>query len=68
KGIRKNATEISDGVFRQEQWPSFRGLLRTDNPNTYTVGSTVKHLNREYTKGVVSPDGVVRPFVFADSL
>ncbi|MBA7474034.1 hypothetical protein ES707_09381 [subsurface metagenome] len=66
KGIRKNATQISKGVFRQEQWPSFRGLLRSGEPETYTVGSTVKHLNREYTKGTVSPDGVVVPFVFAD--
>ncbi|GAI80337.1 unnamed protein product, partial [marine sediment metagenome] len=55
KGIRKNATEISKGVFRQELWPSFRGLLRSGEPETYTVGSTVKHLNREYTKGIVSP-------------
>lgn len=67
KGIRKNATQISEGVFRQEQWPSFRGLLRSNDPNTYTVGSTVKHLTREYTKGVVNTDGVVVPFVFADS-
>jgi len=66
KGIRKNATQITDGVFRQEQWPSFRGLLRSGEPDTYTVGSTVKHLNREYTKGEVNPDGVVVPFVFAD--
>ncbi|GAI80100.1 unnamed protein product, partial [marine sediment metagenome] len=68
KGIRKNATQITDGVFRQEQWPSFRGLLRSGEPDTYTVGSTVKHLSREYTKGVVSPDGIVEPFVFVDAL
>ncbi|GAH53123.1 unnamed protein product, partial [marine sediment metagenome] len=68
KGIRKNAIEVSKGVFQQEQWPSFRGLLRSGEPDTYTVGTTTKHLNREYTKGEVSPDGVVTPFVFADSL
>ncbi|GAH27244.1 unnamed protein product, partial [marine sediment metagenome] len=68
KGIRKNAIEITKGVFQQEQWPSFRGLLRSGDPDTYTVGTTTKHLNREYTKGEVSPDGVVTPFVFADSL
>lgn len=68
KGIRKNAVKIREGVFRQELWPSFRGLLRTPDPNTYTVGSTLKHLNREYTKGEVMPDGVVVPFVFAESL
>jgi len=68
KGIRKNATKISEGVFRQERWPSFRGLLRSEQPETYTVGSTVKHLNREYAKGEVNEDGSVAPFVFADSL
>ncbi|MBA7635996.1 hypothetical protein ES703_43609 [subsurface metagenome] len=67
KGIRKNATQISEEVFRQEQWPSFRGLLRSGEPDSYTVGSTVKHLSREYTKGIVSPDGVVVPIVFDDS-
>ncbi|GAI63261.1 unnamed protein product, partial [marine sediment metagenome] len=66
KGIRKNAIQISEGVFRQEQWPSFRGLLRSGEPDTYTVGSTLKHLSREYTKGEVMSDGVVLPFVFAD--
>ncbi|GAH29223.1 unnamed protein product, partial [marine sediment metagenome] len=53
KGIRKNAIEVSKGVFQQEQWPSFRGLLRSGEPDTYTVGTTTKHLNREYTKGEV---------------
>jgi len=68
KGIRKNAIEISTGVYRQEQWPSFRGLLRSGEPDTYVVGSTVKHLSREYTKGVIESDGVVNPFIFADSV
>ncbi|GAI59603.1 unnamed protein product, partial [marine sediment metagenome] len=68
KGVRKNAVQVTDGVFRQEQWPSFRGILRSGEPDTYTVGSTLKHLSREYTKGTVNPDGVVVPFVFADVL
>ena len=68
KGIRKNAVQIGDGVFRQEQWPSFRGLLRRGETETYTVGTTVKHLSREYTKGTVNEDGIISPFVFADSL
>ena len=67
KGVRKNAVKLADGVFQQEQWPSFRGLLRSGEPDIYTVKTTIKHLNREYTKGVVNPDGVVVPFVFADS-
>jgi len=67
KGVRKNAILIENGEYRQEVWPSFRGILRSGEPDTYTVGSTVKHLTREYTKGVIEPDGIVVPFVFADS-
>ncbi len=66
KGIRKNAVQIEKNVYRQEQWPSFRGILRSGKPDTYIVGSTVKHLSREYTKGEVDSKGVVLPFVYAD--
>ncbi|KKL84369.1 hypothetical protein LCGC14_1965430, partial [marine sediment metagenome] len=68
KGIRKNAIELSAGVYQQELWPSFRGLLHNAEPETYTVKTIVKHLSREYTKGDVSIDGVVVPFVFDDSV
>lgn len=67
KGIRKNAGQISEGVFRQEQWPSFRGLLRKGEPDTYTVCTTVKHLTREYTKGEVNSQGIVIPYVYHDA-
>jgi len=62
KGIRKNAEQISDGVYKQESWPSFKGIFKTTNVNTYTVKSITKHLTREYTKGIVCDTGQVRPF------
>ncbi|GAI88488.1 unnamed protein product, partial [marine sediment metagenome] len=34
KGIRKNAVKLADGVFQQELWPSFRGLLRSGKAET----------------------------------
>lgn len=68
KGVRKNAIELSDGVYQQEQWSSFRGLLRSGEPNTYTVKTITKHLTRKYTKGNVSPNGTIQPLVYADSL
>jgi len=68
KGIRKNATQLSEGVFRQERWPSFRGLLRSPEPETYTVNTITKHLNREYKKGTVNVDGTIEPLVYADSV
>ena len=63
KGIRKNAVELRHGVFEQEQWPSFRRLLRTGQTECYTVKKITKVLNREYTKGKVKSDGSVVPFV-----
>ena len=63
KGVRKSALQVSDGVYKQEQWPSFKGLFKSTNPNTYVVKHVTKHLTREYTKGNVGSDGVITPFV-----
>lgn len=63
KGIRKNAVEIRTGVYEQEQWPSFRGLLRTAQSSTYTVKKVTKVMKRKYTKGQVKPDGSIVPLV-----
>jgi len=63
KGIRKNAIKVKDCVYTQQQWPTFKGLLKSKDVNTYIVGSTTKHLLREYTKGTVKEDGQVIPFV-----
>ena len=67
KGIRKNAVKLAEGVFQQELWPSFRGLLRSGKAETYTVQTVTKHLHREYLKGQVRSDGVVIPFVYGDA-
>ena len=68
KGIRKNAVEIRSGVYEQELWPSFKGLLRGGVTSGYTVKKQIKILQRKYTKGTVSPDGTVTPLVLDDSL
>ena len=67
KGIRKNAVQISDGVYEQELWPTFRGLLRNDIADSYTVKKQRKILSRKYTKGTVADDGIVSPFVLDDA-
>ncbi len=61
KGIRKNAVEIRAGVYEQEQWPSFRGTLRSGESNTYTVKKITKELSRKYTKGHIESNGSVSP-------
>ncbi len=68
KGIRKNAIEIRSGVYEQQQWPSFKGLLRSGESDTYTVKTIQKVLCREYTKGTIRPDGSVCPFRLAEPL
>ena len=65
KGVRKNAVAVGDGVYKQESWPTFKGIFKTGQPNTYTVKSVTKHLSREYTKGNVSNNGVVTPFIMS---
>ena len=67
KGIRKNAVQIADGVYRQELWPGFRGLLRSGHSDVYAVKTVTKHLTREYKKGTVTSDGSVIPLRYADS-
>jgi len=66
KGIRKNAVEIRAGVYQQEQWPSFKGLLRASQTENYTVKTITKVLSREYTKGHVNFDGSICPFVLSE--
>jgi len=66
KGIRKNAVRVKDGVYEQQSWPTFKGILKTGNANTYTVSNITKHLSREYTKGIVSQTGIITPFTLND--
>ncbi|KKK47805.1 hypothetical protein LCGC14_3151460, partial [marine sediment metagenome] len=51
-----------------ELWPSFKGLLREGVTSGYTVKKQIKILQRKYTKGHVSCDGIVTPLVLDDSL
>jgi len=67
KGIRKNAVEIRDGEYQQEQWPSFKGMLRSEDVNLYTIKTVTKVLNRKYTKGTVMKDGTIQPLLLYDS-
>ena len=63
KGVRKKHTREADGGYTQEQWPSFRGLFKGKDVNTFTVTHVTKHLTREYTKGMVTTTGLVKPFI-----
>lgn len=68
KGISKKAKKLSEGVYEQDSWPTFRGLFHTTDVNAYTVNKVTKHLSREYTKGTVGTTGLVSPFVKAEGV
>lgn len=63
KGISKKALLIDINTYKQQSWPTFRGLLKSGDSNTYVVKSVTKHLSREYTKGIITGTGVVEPFI-----
>jgi len=66
KGISKSAVKQKDGSYQQQQWPSLRGILKSDNAGGYTVKSVNKVLTRKYTKGDLNPDGWIAPFLLAE--
>jgi len=63
KGIKKSAARISDVDYSVEIWPSLKGILRVSPGPYYITRRQLKHLNRDYTKGTISIDGQVLPFV-----
>lgn len=67
KGIRKLAIKIDEGVYEQELWPSFKGLLRQKHPSVYAIRTIRKTLNRKYTKGHVCSNGVIVPLLLGES-
>ena len=67
KGIKKDAVKITEGMYEQSFWPTIRGLLRRRSPDTYIIGKTIKVLDRKYSKGEVTGDGSVIPYVLDES-
>ena len=61
KGIRKDAIEVSPGVFRQVKFRGIMGMLRDNDLDNIHISQVEKHLNRKYLKGVVQDSGKVEP-------
>ena len=66
KGVPKKAVELSDGKFIYSQFDGFMTNLRASNTDTVRIRKVVKKLAREYDKGIVGPDGWVRPYLLPD--
>jgi hypothetical protein len=64
KGIRSDAEEIEENVFRQLYFPSLKTLLREENLDGFPIKRIIKKLSREYRKGTVTDSGIVEPLVF----
>jgi hypothetical protein len=63
KGIRKSAVKTDEATFAQEQWSSLTGLIAHGDLSAPTIKNVIKVLARSYTKGTVTRDGHVLPFV-----
>ncbi|GAH82277.1 unnamed protein product, partial [marine sediment metagenome] len=68
KGVRKDAEEIEESVFKQRQFVWFRTALRKGSVDTVEERKVTKHLTRKYNKGVVRADGWVDPYELIDGL
>jgi len=62
KGISKGAKQVGENTFAQPRWLKFRTLLRMKSLDAPVVEETIKKMRRSYDKGVVQPDGRVKPF------
>jgi len=63
KGVSKNAVEIDDGVFLQEQWMRLAGLIRQGFDAGYTSKEIIKHQQRVIHSGRLSNEGRIDPFI-----
>lgn len=64
KGIRKNAEVLGSGVFVQDVFRGFKGMLRDGDLDRQLITRTRKVLTREYRKGTPDPTGRVLPLLF----
>ena len=61
KGIPNKAIKLSENDYLVRLWPSTSSFLREGDVRGYATRLIVKHLKREYNKGVVHNDGKVMP-------
>jgi hypothetical protein len=66
KGIRKTAEEIEPGVYRQDLFVGLKGAIAAGDINRQIIKSVEKRLSGAYSKGDVSPTGVVTPYRLGD--
>lgn len=64
KGIRRNAEQLAEGVYRQNQFLGLAGAIRQGNTDLVTISKITKTLHRVIKTGTVGDDGWITPFCF----
>jgi len=67
KGIPKSAKKLSETVYECDLFPGLKRDLQKGMTDFYCIEKRTKHLQRDYNKGVVLPDGTVIPFSLVES-
>lgn len=67
KGIPKSAKKLSETVYECDLFPGLKRDLQKGMNEHYCIEKRTKHLQRDYNKGVVLPDGKVIPFSLGES-
>lgn len=65
KGVKKNAIWLDENTVQQEEWKKLPGLLRRQQIDTPVIVDKIKHLTRNYDKGVVLESGQVIPLTLS---
>jgi hypothetical protein len=63
KGVPKSALQLDSNHFLSAQWPGLAAAIKTGKMQGYGTHLILKHLTREYKKGIVGSSGRVQPFV-----
>ena len=65
KGVRPTAIKLYESAYKQDQFPTFKGLIRRGDISTMVIRTVIKHLTREYKKGTVMGSGEVKPLILS---
>ena len=61
RGIRRDAERLEDGRYRQWHWASFKVQVKLGEEGYVRLQQVTKRVSGPYEKGMVGPDGWVRP-------
>ncbi|MEE9175261.1 MAG: DNA polymerase [Thermodesulfobacteriota bacterium] len=61
KGLTRLRKQISSNSWEMLQFPGYKGDIQAGMSEKYQIKKITKTLKREYTKGIVHPNGIVTP-------